>query len=143
VFLRDSGLLHALLGIHAEKDLLAHPKCGASWEGYAIDEVLKAVEPDQAYYWATYQGAELDLLLLRDGERLGVEVKRADAPTLTSSMRIALGDLQLDRLVVLYPGPARYALSERVTVVPLAELATRCGDPFGRQGLVRRGRRRA
>ncbi len=143
VFLRDSGLLHALLGIHATSDLLAHPKCGASWEGYAIDEVLKAVEPDQGYYWATYQGAELDLLLLRDGERLGVEVKRTDAPTLTPSMRIALSDLQLDRLVVLYPGPARYDLGERVTVVPLADLATRGVDPFGSRASARGGRRRS
>lgn len=76
-------LLHHLLGITSESELLAHPKCGASWEGYAIEEVLTAVQPDDAYFWATYQGAELDLLLFKDGRRLGVEVKKMDAPTLT------------------------------------------------------------
>lgn len=123
VYLRDSGLLHQLLGIQAEKELLAHPKCGASWEGYAIEEALKAVRPDEAYFWATHQGAELDLLLIKDGRRLGVEVKRTDAPTLTPSMRIALEDLRLEQLVVLYPGPTRYTLSERATVLPLPTVA--------------------
>src|SRR5574337_1093573 len=124
VYLRDSGLLHQLLGIRTERDLLAHPKCGASWEGYAIEETLKAVQPDEAYFWATHTGAELDLLLFKNRRRLGVEVKRADAPTLTPSMRIALHDLQLDHLTVLYPGTRWYALAERVDVVPLAALAT-------------------
>lgn len=123
VYLRDSGLLHQLLGIHSEKELLAHPKCGASWEGVAIEETLKIVQPDEAYFWATHQGAELDLLLFKDGRRLGVEVKRMDAPTLTPSMRIALEDLHLEQLVVLYPGTKQYALSERVTVTPLNVLA--------------------
>ncbi|MDE2059718.1 MAG: DUF4143 domain-containing protein, partial [candidate division NC10 bacterium] len=123
VYLRDSGLLHQLLGIRTERDLFTHPKCGASWEGYAIEETLKAVQPDEAYFWATHTGAELDLLLFKDRRRLGVEVKRADAPTLTPSMRIALHDLQLDHLTVLYPGARRYALAERVDVVPLAALA--------------------
>lgn len=123
VYLRDSGLLHQLLGIQAEKEMLAHPKCGASWEGYAIEEALKAVRPDEAYFWATHQGAELDLLLIKDGRRLGVEVKRTDAPTLTPSMRIALEDLRLEQLVVLYPGPTRYTLSERATVLPLPTVA--------------------
>ena len=123
VYLRDSGLLHQLLGIRTEPELFAHPKCGASWEGYAIEEALKALQPDQAYFWATYQGAELDLLVFRHGRRLGIEVKRTDAPTLTASMRIALADLRLDRLLVLYPGSARYRLAERVAVMPLADLA--------------------
>jgi len=122
VYVRDSGLLHHLLGISSESELLAHPKCGASWEGYAIEEVLNAVQPDDAYFWATYQGAELDLLLFKNGRRLGVEVKRMDAPRLTSSMRIALEDLKLEQLVVLYPGPKAYALAERVHVVPMTKL---------------------
>jgi len=127
VYLRDSGLLHQLLGIRTEKELLTHPKCGASWEGYAIEEVLKLARPDEAYFWATHQGAELDLLLVRNGKRYGLEVKRQDAPRLTPSMRIALGDLRLEHLIVLYPGTRRYALADRVTVVPLAEFAQ--GDP--------------
>jgi predicted AAA+ superfamily ATPase len=122
VYLRDSGLLHQLLGVRSEKELLAHPKCGASWEGYAIEEAMKLVQPEEAYFWATHQGAELDLFLLKDGHRLGVEVKRTDAPTLTPSMRIAMDNLKLEHLIVLYPGPSRYALSDGVTVLPLAVL---------------------
>jgi uncharacterized protein len=122
VFVRDSGLLHALLGIANQRDLELHPKVGASWEGYAVEEVLKALQPDEAYYWATHQGAELDLLLFKHGRRLGVECKRKDAPTLTPSMRIALNDLNLDRLVVVYPSERRYALTDRVEVIPLVEM---------------------
>ena len=98
------------------------PKVGASWEGYAVEELLKALRPDEAYYWATHQGAEVDLVLFKHGRRIGVECKRTDAPTLTPSMRIALNDLKLDRLVVVYPGERRYALSDRAEVIPLVEL---------------------
>ncbi len=122
IYVRDSGLLHALLGVGGTKDLERHAKVGASWEGYAVEEVLKAVRPEQAYYWATQNGAELDLLLFRNGRRIGVECKRADAPTLTPSMRIALADLKLDELRVVYPGERRYALAPKVEVVPLATL---------------------
>lgn len=121
IYVRDSGLLHALLGIGSHRDLEAHPKVGASWEGYAVEEVLKAYQPDDAYFWATHQGAELDLLLFKRGRRIGVECKRTDAPTLTPSMRVALADLKLDKLFVLYPGDRRYPLAPRVEVVPLPE----------------------
>jgi predicted AAA+ superfamily ATPase len=135
VYVRDTGLLHHLLGITTESELGAHPKCGASWEGYAIEEVIHAVRPDDMYFWATHQGAELDLLLFRNGRRLGVEVKRTDAPRLTPSMRIALEDLKLEQLVVLYPGPKEYALGERVRVVPLARVAQSSADElFPRPG---------
>jgi predicted AAA+ superfamily ATPase len=123
VYLHDSGLLHQLLGIRSLQDLLAHPKCGASWEGYVVEQTLATVQPDEVYFWATHTGAELDLLLFKDGWRLGVEIKRADAPALTPSMRIALQDLRLDYLTVLYPGSRRYELTEQVSVVPLATLA--------------------
>jgi predicted AAA+ superfamily ATPase len=121
VYVRDSGLLHALLGVGNQRDLEGHPKVGASWEGYAVEEVLKHVRPDEAYYWKTHNGAELDLLLFKDGRRIGVECKRADAPVLTTSMRIALSDLQLDRLYVLYPGEKGYSLGKKAEVVPLAK----------------------
>ncbi len=121
VYVRDSGLLHALLGIGSRRDLEHHPKVGASWEGYAVEEVLKALRPDEAYYWATHQGAEIDLVLFKHGRRIGVECKRMDAPVLTPSMRIALADLKLDELHVVYPGERRYPLSDKVAVVPLAE----------------------
>ena len=123
VYFRDTGLLHQLLGIRMGQELTSHPKCGASWEGYAIEETLKLVRPDEAYFWATHNGAELDLLLFTRGRRLGVEIKRADAPTLTPSMRIALTDLRLDHLTVLYPGTKHYALGDRVSVVPVTVLA--------------------
>ncbi|MCP4424014.1 MAG: ATP-binding protein, partial [Chloroflexi bacterium] len=102
VYFRDPGLLHYLLGIHSERDLLTHPKLGASWEGYVIEEVLTAIKADEVYFWATHGGAELDLLLLKDGHKFGVEIKRMDAPRLTASMRIALDDLQLEHLTVIY-----------------------------------------
>ncbi len=140
VYLRDSGLLHALLGLKRERELLSHPKAGASWEGFAIEEVLKLVRPDAAFFWATHTGAELDLLLFQGGRRFGVEVKFQDAPRLTPSMRIALKDLSLEHLAVLYPGDLRYRLDDRVTVVPLMELAE--GDPACILPRPGRGRRR-
>lgn len=122
VYVRDSGLLHALLGIGDRRQLELHPKVGASWEGYAVEEIIKAWRPDEAYFWATHQGAELDLLLFMNGLRIGIECKRQDAPTLTPSMRIALHDLKLHRLIVAYPGDRRYSLGPRVEVVPLVQL---------------------
>jgi predicted AAA+ superfamily ATPase len=121
VYVRDTGLLHALLGITNRRDLEYHPKVGASWEGYAVEEVLKAFSPDQAYYWATHNGAELDLLLFKNGRRIGVECKRSDAPTLTPSMKTTLSDLKLDTLHVLYPGEKTYSLAKNVDVMPLAD----------------------
>jgi uncharacterized protein len=106
------------------EELLAHPKSGASCEGYVLEEILKAVEPDEAYFWATHQGAELDLLLLRGGKRLGIEMKRMDAPTLTASMRIALTDLKLNQLTVIYPGAKSYELGPQVKVIPVSTIAT-------------------
>jgi predicted AAA+ superfamily ATPase len=123
VYVRDSGLLHTLLGIANQRDLEYHPKVGASWEGYAVEEILKALQPDEAYYWATYNRAELDLLLFKKGRRFGVECKRSDAPTLTPSMRIALADLKLDHLYVAYPGTKAYKLARNVEVMPLGKLA--------------------
>lgn len=122
VYLRDSGLLHALLGITNQRDLEHHPKCGASWEGYVVEEILKAVKPDQAFYWATHGGAELDLLMFKGGRRIGIECKRADAPSLTPSMRIALADLHLDELTVVYPGLKPYSLAPKIKVVPLSQI---------------------
>ena len=129
VYLRDTGLLHALLGISNERDLEHHPKVGASWEGYAVEEVLKAYRPDEAYFWATHGGAELDLLLFIKGRRIGIECKRADAPTMTPSMRTALADLKLDKLHVIYPGKRRYPLASNVEVVPLTEFVGARGRP--------------
>jgi predicted AAA+ superfamily ATPase len=136
IYFRDTGLLHSLLGIRTEKDLLSHPKCGASWEGYAIEEVLRLTGPDEAYFWATHGGAELDLLLLKDGRRYGIECKRVDAPSMTPSMRHALTDLALDRLIVVYPGVKAYPLSDKVAVMPLTAFAQR-GASVLSEGRVR------
>src|SRR5882724_6753905 len=109
---RDIPQLGIEIPAAAPRDLELHPKVGASWEGFVVEEVLKAVQPDEAYFWATHQGAELDLLLFKHGRRIGVECKRSDAPTLTPSMRIALADLKLDALVVVYPGDRPYTLAD-------------------------------
>ena len=122
IYFRDSGLLHTLLGVPTLAGLLAHPRSGASWEGFALEQVLRLAQPDAAYFWATHAGAELDLLLLRGAQRVGVEFKRADAPRMTASMHTALTDLRLDALYVVYPGQHRYALADRVQAVPLAAL---------------------
>lgn len=124
IYFRDTGLLHALLGIRQLPQLLAHPLCGASWEGFALEQVLRIAQPDQAYFWATHQGAELDLLMFKDDRRVGVEFKRSDAPKLTPSMRIAMQDLRLDALYVVYPGTHRYALAPGVEAVPLQALVS-------------------
>ena len=123
IYIRDSGLLHLLLGINTPKQLFEHPKVGASWEGFVIEQVLSAEAHDEAYFWATHQGAEIDLILYRAGRLFGVECKRTDTPRLTPSMRIACSDLGLERIAVIYPGAKRYPLADRVEAVPLAELA--------------------
>jgi predicted AAA+ superfamily ATPase len=129
IYFRDSGLLHQLLGIRTKEDLLSHPKCGASWEGYIVEALLTDGSTDEAYFWATYAGAEIDLLLFKGGRRIGVEIKRADAPRLTPSMRSALTDLNLDRLLVIYPGDRSYGLAENIEVIPASLLAEeRCSN---------------
>ena len=131
VYLRDSGLFHALQGIQDLAQLLMHPKLGASWEGFAIEQVLAIEQHAEAAFWATQQGAELDLLLRRQGKLYGVECKRVDAPRLTPSMNIALEDLGMERIAVVYPGTKRYALSDRVEAVPLEAVVAK-GGLFGR-----------
>lgn len=127
IYVRDTGLLHALLGIRNRFELDGHPKAGGSWEGFVIEQLLARTPHPQAYYWRTQAGAELDLLLFAKGRRIGVEIKRADAPVMTRSMASALQDLKLDRLLVVYPGATRYALEKRIEVLPLAD----CIDEVG------------
>lgn len=123
IYFRDSGLLHQILGIRSEKDLLTSPKCGASWEGYVIEEAIQAFNPDESYFWATHNGAEIDLLMVKEGALYGVECKRMDAPRLTTSMRIAMTDLKLERMSVIYPGIKRFPLADGIEAVPLRDLA--------------------
>ena len=121
IYIRDTGLLHELLGIADQAALLSHPKCGASWEGFVLEAAIHHVQPDEVYFWATHAGAELDCLLFKDGRRIGVEIKRADAPRLTPSMRHALENLKLDALHVIYSGERRYSLAENVEVTSLQD----------------------
>ena len=120
----DTTIGLTIAGALTPAGLDRHPKQGASWEGFVIETLLTALRPDEAYFWATHQGAELDLLLIHHGKRYGVEVKRADAPTLTASMRIAMTDLKLDHLAVIYPGPVGYRLARRAGTVPGHALAS-------------------
>ena len=120
-FIRDSGLLHTLLGIPDMAALRSHPRYGSSWEGFALEQILAVLGSDNAYFWGTQRGAELDLLLFRSGKRWGFEFKCSDAPTLTKSMHIALADLGLTKLLIIYPGKERYRLHAKIEAIPLTE----------------------
>ncbi len=123
LYIRDSGLFHLLQSIGTQKDLSAHPKLGASWEGFALEQALRLVPIDARFFWRTHGGAELDLLWHAGGRSWGMEFKYADAPTVTRSMRSVLNDLNLEHLWVVYPGDETYALSDKVTVIPITALA--------------------
>jgi len=133
VYIRDSGILHALLGLKNEREILRHPLCGASWEGFMIEEVIRSVDPDDVYFWATHNGAEIDLVLTKGGRMYGIECKRADAPAMTPSMRIALEDLNLERIAVIYPGEKRYSLHKKVGVVPFKAITGGMKEIFSHQ----------
>jgi hypothetical protein len=119
MYIRDSGLLHQLLGIDSMKSLLTHPKVGASWEGFVIEQILQSEPHDEAFFWATHQGAEIDLILRRGNQLYGIECKRTDTPRLTPSIRNAIADLGLKQVRILYPGALRFPLSDQVEAVPL------------------------
>lgn len=124
LYLRDSGLFHSLLSIDSFPQLATHNKLGASWEGFALETAIRAIgkRSEEFSFWATHSGAEVDLFWQHAGRNLAVEVKYADAPRLTPSMKSALDDLELDHLWVLYPGDRSYPLAENITVLPLAQL---------------------
>lgn len=126
IYLADSGLLHSLLGLDRQRDLDRHPKVGASWEGFALEQVIIRVGavPEDCYFWATHQHAELDLLIVRGNRRFGFEFKRADAPVVTPSMRIAMTDLRLDTLDVIHAGETTYPLGTRMRAVAITDLET-------------------
>ncbi|MHB0874460.1 MAG: ATP-binding protein [Anaerolineae bacterium] len=132
VYFRDSGLLHAMLGLPDRLALLGHPKVGASWEGFVAEQVLLTTRPNDAYFWATHSGAELDLMFTHRGRRYGIEAKFSEAPSVTASMHTAVADLELEHLWVVHPGRHAYPVAERISVLPLrdvpAALATLVGD---------------
>lgn len=118
IYFRDSGLLHSFLNIEDEDDLMKHPKLGASWEGFALEETIRVLgaKPHECFFWASHSGAELDLLIFQKDRRLGFEFKYTDAPKLTKSMKISMEDLKLDQLTVIYPGKLDYTLAEKIEV---------------------------
>jgi len=124
IYLRDSGIFHILMSIETQEQLLSHPKLGASWEGFALECVCKIVKPtdQQFYFWSTHSGAEIDLLWQKGGKKWGLEFKFMDAPTLTKSMTIAMQDLQLEHLWIVYPGDRAYPLSDKISVLPLKQI---------------------
>jgi predicted AAA+ superfamily ATPase len=127
IYLRDSGLLHSLLDLPDLHTLFSHPQVGASWEGFALEQVLQKLEPNEAYFWATHNSAEIDLFIRHQGRRYAVEVKFNEAPKVTRSMRIALDDLNLNHLLIIYPGTNKYPVDEKITVWPLQEVEKLAG----------------
>ena len=121
IYFRDSGLLHGLLEIPDRHALLGHPRLGASWEGFALEQVVSAMGHPRVYFWSTHGGAELDLFFFQGGERLGMEFKFSEAPAVTKSMRVAMQDLDLSHLWIVHPGRKAYLADERITVIPLAD----------------------
>jgi len=122
IYIQDSGLLHSLLNIQDLNNLYGHPKIGASWEGYAIEQILQIIRPSEAYFWATHGGAELDLLIFHKGKRYGMEVKFSEAPEITRSMQTALHDLNLSYLWVIYPGAEAYQVDKQISVLSLQKI---------------------
>jgi len=122
IYLRDSGVLHALLQLPTLADLQSHPKLGASWEGFALEEVIGALDTRDAYFWATHAGAELDLLVRFGGKHYGFEFTYADAPGTTRSMHIAIQNLSLEHLWVVYPGHQEYPLDDKISVIPITSV---------------------
>jgi len=125
VYVRDSGLLHSLLSVESRERLQGHFKYGASWEGFVVEQTLSLLGTHDAYFWSTYQGAEIDLLLFRGGRRYGLEMKCSDAPERTKSMDIAIADLRLDSLWVVYPGRRSYSLGPNIEVLSILDLPDR------------------
>ncbi|MDA0345776.1 MAG: ATP-binding protein [Verrucomicrobia bacterium] len=122
VYIRDSGILHALLGIPDPTALESHPKLGASWEGFGIEQVLAVTGDREAYFWATHAGAELDLLIFHKGKRLGIEFKYSEQPSTTKSMQSSLTDLGLEHLYIVHPGQHSFELTEQISAVTLPDL---------------------
>jgi predicted AAA+ superfamily ATPase len=131
IYLRDSGILHRLLGIPAMEQMITHPKLGASWEGFALEQIVRSsgVAEEETYFWGVHNQAELDLLLFRGGKRLGFEVKYTDTPKVTPSQRAALEHLKLDSLTIVCPGDADYPLDERIRVCGLSRIGAHLGAP--------------
>jgi hypothetical protein len=122
IYIRDSGILHTLLSLSSFDDILGHPKLGASWEGFVVEQIFALTDSRDIYFWATHAGAELDLLLFRHGKRYGFEIKYSDAPKTSKSMRGAVSDLGLEHLYIVCPGQDSYPLDEKISVLAIRDL---------------------
>jgi predicted AAA+ superfamily ATPase len=122
IYLRDSGILHSLLGLTDQHSLFGHPQVGASWEGFALEQVYRILDLKEAFFWATHSGVEIDLLYFHRGRRYGIEIKFNEAPKVTRSMRIAQEELGLDHLWIIYPGEHRYPVDKKISVWPLQDV---------------------
>ena len=124
IYFRDSGILHVLFSLENKKDVLSHPKLGASWEGFALEEAVKTAQlkEDEVFFWGVHAAAEIDLVFQKKGRLYGIEVKYAQAPRITKSMRSAMAELSLSHLWIIYPGKECYPLDRNVTVIPLSDL---------------------
>ena len=130
VYFRDSGVLHSLLDVGDFHAVTGHPQAGASWEGFAMEQIIRRILPSQVYYWATYGGAELDLFAVVNGKRYGIEFKFSEAPEKTKSMAAAIELLTLDKLLIVYPGEKSWPIDETISVCPIDQVgATLCGCP--------------
>ena len=122
MYIRDTGLLHSLLSLETPKAVMGHPKLGASWEGFALEQVLAVLDVPDAYYWATHSGAEIDLLVFKNGKRLGFEFKCTDGPQMTRSIHNAIADLNLDKTFIVYPGKQSYPIETNVRALSILDL---------------------
>ncbi len=120
VYLRDTGLLHSLLALPNHHALTGHARVGASWEGFVVEQVLQALSPSEAFFWATHQRAEIDLFFFHEGQRFGIEVKYSEAPRITKSTRVAFRDLQLRHMWLIYPGEREFRADDSITVLPFS-----------------------
>ena len=136
VFIRDSGIFHYLIGVKTKNDLLAHPKLGASWEGFVTEQIIDVCGERYCYFWRTQSGAELDLLYLNGTEKIGFEIKCTDAVKITKSMRIAIHDLDLSHLFVVYPGEKSYKIDNDITAISISELLVKLQTAIDRRSKI-------
>jgi predicted AAA+ superfamily ATPase len=137
VYIRDTGILHALLRLTDFDQLFEHPKLGFSWEGFVLEELVRLAGERNVFFWAVHTGGELDFVVQWRGKLVGVEVKRSEAPTRTKSMTIAMRELKLDRLYVVYPGDTRYPIGENMEAIPYTGLAESFAPPRSRKAIMK------
>ena len=125
IYFRDSGIYHTLLGLNDYESVMTSPKIGASWEGFALEQVIRYynAEPEECYFWSSHSIAEIDLLIFKNGKRIGFEFKYTDSPKITSSMKISLEDLELDQIKVIFPGNISFKMSDKIEAIGFQTLA--------------------